>query len=631
MLRRVDYRRPGRTLGSVSRFSRPDLAAPVPTGHSASTPALRMMSLALHGLFFTLLAVLVVRGLVTGGLGVAWLLVAIVLGAVYALGGVVGRIRTDRRWAGCWLAVVLVLWSGLTMAHAEFSYLAFPLYFVLLHLLSVRLAVPALLGITGIVVAAQAQTAGGLTTAKVVGPMAGLAVAVLTASGYAALYRESRARARAVDIAMRMVEEVTQARSELAESQRTAGRLAERQRLAAEIHDTLAQGLSSIVLLARSAEAALPADPSAAAERLNELGQTAAENLAEARRFVRELTPPALVEASLSEALRRLAERKGADFLLEGEPCPLPVEAEVALLRLTQQALANAVQHAEATRIAVTLSYLDHEVTLDVFDDGVGFDPQAHRVGEQSGFGLHGMRERMAALGGQLTVESAPGEGTAVAAVIPLRPVDLPRSEGAGGSPASTVDGRGPTDAEGSMAPAPNSSTQWRRRGGRSALEVAESAIELPILEQLAAASKEPRGGSLGAALSRRRRAGRRGTGTAGAAAWPHTDGPGPGPGPGPGSGSATGQDRRDDHGGSGSGTDGSTDSHAGRDTFATHDGRDTYGEHGDHDGRDAQRKHGRRRARRLKPTPPLVARLTGRFAPGRRRRGTSFGQRSHS
>lgn len=108
---------------------------------------------------------------------------------------------------------------------------------------------------------------------------------------------------------------------------------------------------------------------------------------------------------------------------MEGEPYPLPVDAEVALLRLTQEALANAVRHARAERIAVTVTYLDDGVTLDVFDDGVGFDSQAVPAGRRPTFGLHGMRERMAALGGSLTVESAPGEGTAVAVSLPLRTI----------------------------------------------------------------------------------------------------------------------------------------------------------------------------------------------------------------
>lgn len=374
------------------------------------------MNLALHGLFFTLLAVLVVRGLLDGALGAAGLVLAAALGALYAAGGLAERIRTDRLWAGCWLGAVVALWAVLTLLHPEFCYLVFPLYFVCLHLMPVRWALPSVVGLTAVVLAAQTQTTGGISTPKVIGPLAGLAVALLTAYGYAALYRESRERQRLID-------DLVRTRDALAASQREAGRLAERQRLAREIHDTLAQGLSSIVLLARSAEAALPADPATAAGRIREVGQTASENLAEARRFVQALTPPALDDVTLTEALRRLAAGPGAAFHLDGEPYPLPVEAEVALLRLTQEALANAVRHARARQIAVTLTYLDDEVTLDVFDDGVGFDPQTLPSEERPTFGLHGMHERIAALGGSLTVESAPGEGTAVAVSLPLRAV----------------------------------------------------------------------------------------------------------------------------------------------------------------------------------------------------------------
>ncbi|GAA2145717.1 sensor histidine kinase [Kitasatospora kazusensis] len=396
-------------------MTRTEPPAPEGPGHSANTPALRLMNLALHGLFFTLLAVLVARGLADGTLGAAALATAGALAAAYAAGGVVERIRTTRLWAGVWLATVVLLWTGLTLWHPEYCYLAFPLYFVCLHLMPVRWAVPAVLGLTAVVVAAQAGTDGGLTTPKVLGPLAGAAVALLTAYGYAALYRESRERQRLID-------DLVRTRDALAASQREAGVLAERQRLAREIHDTLAQGLSSIVLLARAADAALPADPAVAGERIREVGQTAAANLTEARRFVQALTPPALDDATLTEALRRLAAGPGAAFLLDGEPYPLPVEAEVALLRLTQEALANAVRHARARRIAVTLTYLDDEVTLDVFDDGVGFDPQSAPADhDRPTFGLHGMRERIAELGGSLTVESAPGEGTAVAVSLPLR------------------------------------------------------------------------------------------------------------------------------------------------------------------------------------------------------------------
>ncbi|WP_435872012.1 sensor histidine kinase [Kitasatospora griseola] len=405
-------------------------------------------------MFFTLLAVLLIRAAADGELGAAGWVCAGALAVAYAAGGVLRQIRESRALGTAWLLAVALLWIELTLHHPEFSYLAFPLYFVCLHVLPVRWALPAVAGLTAAVIAAQATTPGGLTTAKVIGPLAGAAVALLTAYGYAALYRESRARQQLID-------DLVRTRGELAASQREAGRLAERQRLAREIHDTLAQGLSGIVLLAREAAAALPDAPSPALPLLREIEQNASTNLAEARRFVHALTPPALDDTTLADALRRLADGADAAFHLDGEPYPLPVEAEVALLRLTQEALANAVRHAAAQHIAVTLGYLDDTVTLDVYDDGTGFDPATAPA--PGSFGLHGMHERIAALGGTLTVESTPGEGTAVAATLPLRAIDPLPMAADGPAPGA----RPKTPPGGRPSPPPGGALRLRLAGVR--------------------------------------------------------------------------------------------------------------------------------------------------------------------
>ncbi|MEV0276375.1 sensor histidine kinase [Streptomyces sp. NPDC050610] len=415
------------------------------------------MRLALHGAFYVLLAIALAPAAVAaigseGSRSPYVLIPGVALAIVYGLGAAresreagEGRRPLGSR-TGLWLAAVTGLWLVLLVMDRGFSYVVFPLFFLFLHVMPVRWSLPAVAATTAAVVAVQAVGPGGFTAAKVIGPVAGAAVAVLTAYGYAALYRESRNRQHLID-------DLVRTRDELAATQREAGRLAERQRLAREIHDTLAQGLSSIVLLARAAEAAAaaeprgtsrtsgaggtggvsastagtePADLPAARAHLREIGRTASDNLAEARRFVRALTPPALEDASLPEALRRLTAgfTGGPEvrFHLDGEPRRLPIEAEVALLRLTQEALANVARHARAERAAVTLAFLDGQVTLDVYDDGVGFTPGGSAGGAgRMTFGLHGMRERIAELGGTLTVESAPGEGTAVAAALPVR------------------------------------------------------------------------------------------------------------------------------------------------------------------------------------------------------------------
>jgi len=145
--------------------------------------------------------------------------------------------------------------------------------------------------------------------------------------------------------------------------------------------------------------------------------------------LVQALSPEPLEGATLPEALRRVAQRwqeetnLTIDYSITGNPCVLPSEVEVTLLRLTQEGLANIRKHAQASRVTVTLSYMEDQVALDVHDDGQGFDPiLLSRPPDQSrgGFGLHTMRERLAQLGGQLIVESSPGAGTTLAAQIPM-------------------------------------------------------------------------------------------------------------------------------------------------------------------------------------------------------------------
>ena len=215
----------------------------------------------------------------------------------------------------------------------------------------------------------------------------------------------------------------------LVEQARRAGLIGERQRLAHEIHDTLAQGFTSIVMNLEAAEAILPTDHSPHAHRhLDQARLTARESLAEARRLVWALRPKLLEEAPLPEALSRLAERwseasgVAASVSITGTPSPLAPEVEVTLLRVAQEALANVRKHARAGRTALTLSYMNDLVALDARDDGAGFDPSTKSAGSvrDGGFGLETMHERVESLGGTLSVESIPGEGTSLAVELPL-------------------------------------------------------------------------------------------------------------------------------------------------------------------------------------------------------------------
>ena len=207
---------------------------------------------------------------------------------------------------------------------------------------------------------------------------------------------------------------------------REAGVLDERQRMAREIHDTLAQGLTGIITQLQAAEQASQ-DPPERRRHFDAAVTLARESLTEARRSVHALRPEALEQARLGEALtgvaRRWTERSGvpAQVTVTGTARPLSPEAESALLRVAQEALANVARHAAATRAGVTLSYMDDEVVLDVRDDGRGFQSQP-QSGASGGFGLVAMRQRTEGLSGTLDVESEPGQGTAISARVPAGP-----------------------------------------------------------------------------------------------------------------------------------------------------------------------------------------------------------------
>jgi signal transduction histidine kinase len=208
---------------------------------------------------------------------------------------------------------------------------------------------------------------------------------------------------------------------------REAGVLDERRRMAREIHDTLAQGLTGIVTQLQAAEQAAartPGEQPGWQRHVAAATQLARESLTEARRSVDALRPEPLEGCRLSEALSDVAERWSAmngipaQVTTTGAVRPVDPEVEFALLRAAQEALANVARHAHATRVGLTISYMESEVALDVRDDGVGFDPAV----PDRGFGLVAMRQRIAALSGTLQVESEPGGGTAISACVPTVP-----------------------------------------------------------------------------------------------------------------------------------------------------------------------------------------------------------------
>jgi signal transduction histidine kinase len=217
-----------------------------------------------------------------------------------------------------------------------------------------------------------------------------------------------------------LIRQLEATRAELAAVSREAGVLAERERMAAEIHDTLAQGFTSILMLLQAAEPRLADDPGEARRQIGLAVRTARENLAEARALVAAVPPAALGESSLDEAVRRLADRLGEELdmdtecVVSGEPRRLDARSEVVLLRAAQEGLANVRKHAKADSVSITLDYGATAVRLEVRDDGTGFDPEV-----ASGFGLRGMRERAAQVDGTLDVRSVPGTGTSITVEVP--------------------------------------------------------------------------------------------------------------------------------------------------------------------------------------------------------------------
>lgn len=212
-----------------------------------------------------------------------------------------------------------------------------------------------------------------------------------------------------------LIRELEESRALLTSAYHEAGVMAERHRLAQEIHDTIGQGLTSTLMLIRAADAAAFKDPDRVRERLALAQKTVSENLAEARAVVTATGPLHLRSAPLDTAIENITVRLGdelgisAEAHITGQPLPLAATLQVVLLRCAQEALANVRKHAQAGRVRVELSYHPKSVLLEISDDGRGFDTD-----QAQGFGLRGMRSRAEQVNGVVSVVSHPGEGTSV-------------------------------------------------------------------------------------------------------------------------------------------------------------------------------------------------------------------------
>jgi signal transduction histidine kinase len=226
-----------------------------------------------------------------------------------------------------------------------------------------------------------------------------------------------------------LIEQLQVAQDSLAAAERQSGILQERQRLAHEIHDTLAQSFTSIVMQLEAAEVALPDEADPARSHVVKARDTARAGLTEARRLVHALRPTQLDGTTLAVALRRVVARWQSEsgikaaYKVTGEPQALHPELEVTLLRAVQEGLENIRKHARAQAVNVTISYMADQVALDILDDGCGFDPEKtlnapDKTG--AGYGLQAMRERIAQFSGEVFIESTPEQGTTIAIQIPM-------------------------------------------------------------------------------------------------------------------------------------------------------------------------------------------------------------------
>ncbi|GAA3825852.1 histidine kinase [Streptomyces phyllanthi] len=322
-----------------------------------------------------------------------------------------------------WLGLLLLLWSWVAWVlpvQLAFGYawLAVPLAVLAVRMPTRPVRAVALGAIMALLVAVLVRVGGALDPDVLAPPVA----AVLAT---AVLYRTQQ----------RLNRELADTRGELARRQREAGRLAERARIARDLHDTLAQELAGSRMLLQAAERDWDHRPDAARRRVRAVTDALGEQLTETRGIIDDLTPPVLARDGLEAALRDACARTGSaprapriTFRAEAgpEPYPLPTERAVALLRVAQGLLANACEHARATHVHVTLTYGGGATTaVEVRDDGVGFDPAAARTtgtraaGTRRGFGLAAARDRLGAFGGTLTVRSTPGHGTRVRAALP--------------------------------------------------------------------------------------------------------------------------------------------------------------------------------------------------------------------
>lgn len=402
------------------------------TGSAAPAGAtVRAMEVGQHVIALVLTLIGVVRAISDGTSVAATIIAGLAILAWHTAGTVLPFRTRSRQPAVWWLVGFALVWVAATAVSAEFVWVAFLLWLLAGHLLPVPWGLLFSGLVLAVVVLAPILHHGATSYANVFGPLIGGVFAFGISRGYLQLLRDAAERERLVASLTAAQAEMSGLQDELALVQRESGAIAERTRISRDIHDTVAQALSSIRLLAHAGAART--EDAEAARTLEQVEALAGDSLADVRRIVAALVPAELEDNALASALQRMLDRAHDEAELrtelhvdEGMPT-LPTDVEVALLRTAQSALANVRLHSGASRVVMSLIDSGRTVRLDLIDDGIGFDvPAWERAAEagsgSSSYGLRFMRARLRELGGGLDIESAPGEGTAISMHLPIHP-----------------------------------------------------------------------------------------------------------------------------------------------------------------------------------------------------------------
>lgn len=321
-----------------------------------------------------------------------------------------------------YLTGAIAMWFALTIQFPNFGFVLMGLYPQVFVYVPIRIAIPISFVLTGMVTYLQIRDVG-IAFLSLSNPSL-WALLIFSAAGLAMAHFISKIIAQSAQ-RRELIEQLESTRAELAAAERREGIFQERERLAREIHDTLAQGFISIITHLEASEQNLPDIATRSHHHLIQAKETARQGLNQARRVVQDLRPEVLEKSPLPQAIERVvqgwSEQSGirAETAITGTHVHLHPEAETTLIRAVQESLANVQKHAQASSVRVTLSYMGDMLMLDVYDDGIGLD-QAPQPEQGGGYGLIAMRQRLSQVGGTLTIESEPNEGTTVVVQLPL-------------------------------------------------------------------------------------------------------------------------------------------------------------------------------------------------------------------